>query len=585
MRRWLAVTLIALCFNACKKTSRQVTGPAGPPTWHIEPYAQSPTTNTLLAMWGRSDNVLFAVGTNGTIMTKTQEGWALMASPTSAHLTAIIGVENGDVFGLPNAVDGEMFAVGWQGTILHYHPNPDGDPNTDDGTWQIIAAPEGASLQPVLRPDPACPDFDGDGIPDDGDGDGWAGNAPCAAGNYANCDDNCRTTANGTLRPLVDPTGNGCLQSGVACSYQDRPDLFANDPPQQDTNGNGIGDACEVIGTGTASTQAFAKTLFGVWAQAQGNNVQVLAVGEDGTIISYSGASAAVPVTPTTPPAPPVYPITDAHAWRTETKVAFRYDDDCPASTPAGQACTTSSHLPATCPAECNPEQTQCPCPLVLNQCCDAAASTGVGCVNASCPPAANACNGATGSCLPWCPSCFRHLEESLYAISASGTQVVAVGGHGTVIVNDLGTLSTSPWTTPTATPPSGIICAPPPAFLDPPQKLAAIAGTVGNWTFVGQSGTVVDFSYSPSSCSYSAPAPNGPAGFLSGIHILAQGVFAVGDEGLLVQIPPTGAPVVQIPTGVQSNLYSLWSITNIIGEPEIWIVGGSGAMLRAIYY
>jgi hypothetical protein len=59
----------------------------------------------------------------------------------------------------------------------------------------------------------ACdPDDDNDGVLDDGDGSGTAGDLPCTGGAIANCDDNC---------PLVP------------------------NPAQTDANGNGIGDACE----------------------------------------------------------------------------------------------------------------------------------------------------------------------------------------------------------------------------------------------------------------------------------------------------------------------------------------------------
>jgi hypothetical protein len=55
-------------------------------------------------------------------------------------------------------------------------------------------------------------DTDDDGVPDDGDGNGVAGDNPCPDGQTANCDDNCPFVPN-------------------------------ND--QLDVNANGIGDACE----------------------------------------------------------------------------------------------------------------------------------------------------------------------------------------------------------------------------------------------------------------------------------------------------------------------------------------------------
>ncbi len=54
-------------------------------------------------------------------------------------------------------------------------------------------------------------DTDGDGIPDDGDGSGTAGDNRCTGGNSANCDDNCRLTANsGQQDTDNDGYGNMC---------------------------------------------------------------------------------------------------------------------------------------------------------------------------------------------------------------------------------------------------------------------------------------------------------------------------------------------------------------------------------------
>lgn len=58
------------------------------------------------------------------------------------------------------------------------------------------------------------PDSDGDGILDDGDNSGTAGDAPCTGGNTVNCDDNCVDTANSTQADAdSDGTGDACEQN------------------------------------------------------------------------------------------------------------------------------------------------------------------------------------------------------------------------------------------------------------------------------------------------------------------------------------------------------------------------------------
>ncbi|MBP7148885.1 MAG: thrombospondin type 3 repeat-containing protein [Acidobacteria bacterium] len=55
------------------------------------------------------------------------------------------------------------------------------------------------------------PDQDGDGVPDDGNGDGQRGNAPCTGGATANCDDNCPRTVNTNQADADnDGIGNAC---------------------------------------------------------------------------------------------------------------------------------------------------------------------------------------------------------------------------------------------------------------------------------------------------------------------------------------------------------------------------------------
>jgi len=83
----------------------------------------------------------------------------------------------------------------------------------------------------VVRP----PDADGDCIPDDGNGSGVAGDAPCTGGALEGCDDNCPLAAN---YDQADTDGDGVPDACDACSE------VAN-ASQLDVNADGYGDICD----------------------------------------------------------------------------------------------------------------------------------------------------------------------------------------------------------------------------------------------------------------------------------------------------------------------------------------------------
>lgn len=536
---------------------------SGEPSWHFIPQQQPVPEATFTGIWGNSAHELYVVGWNGVILTNRNKGmWEQMASPVTEHLTAIAGAENGARFGLP-AHRGEMFAVGWYGTLLHYHPNPDDDPATEDGAWSIIAAPGATGLAPVLKPDPMCPDFDGDGTADDGNGDGWIGNANgvdamCAGGNQTSCDDNCRTSANGPERPLRDGAGQtgqdvGCIGPGDAA-----------DPAsaQVDGDGDGVGLVCDDDDLTAREAPRFSATLFGLWARAEGADVTVIAVGENGSLVTYRGPAASEPVVA------PAFPITDARAWLAQEQLPFRYSND-------------TGRLPPSCPAQCNPIKTTCSCPVNAGQCCDPSAGTGAGCGDGSCGPAANACDGGSGVCSALCPDCFRRLDKTLRAVAVEGSTIVAVGARGTIVIGDRDH-PTDVWRAPG--------CPVPPSPLDERPVLAGVRGHGGNFHAVGAAGAVLRSNADTSDCPVQ-PRLGAPQGFLSAVHATGgNSAIAVGDRGLFLIVDGGADPQVrEQQNNIDANLLAIWRtverLANGMDVERFWLVGADGVIVEASYY
>jgi hypothetical protein len=93
------------------------------------------------------------------------------------------------------------------------------------------------------------PDRDGDGVPEDGDGSGAAGDHPCSTGHVAGCDDNCPWTPNpNQIDSDSDGVGDAC--EGIDQDGDGIPDDLDNcpadhNPGQEDNEGDGFGDACD----------------------------------------------------------------------------------------------------------------------------------------------------------------------------------------------------------------------------------------------------------------------------------------------------------------------------------------------------
>lgn len=597
MFRRLVTFVFAAAVLQCNSEPRQVT--ADPtlrdPAWHFVRQTLPVAESTLTSIYGTSTGTLYAVGWGGVILTNRTGTWTRMASPTTANLTAITGVENGAAFDLPGD-QGEMFAVGWHGTVIYYHPNPDDDPETDDGAWQLIAssadpltgelgavAVTPSTFPPLLKPDDQCPDYDGDGRADDGDGDGWIGNVGetqhvCISGGVATCDDNCRETANGDLRPLGDadlngdgiPDGNGCVGPGSTT-------VPGRD--QTDQDGDGIGRDCDPDDLVPADRPRFTSTLFSVWAQSRGNVVNVIAVGEDGGFVNFTGVNAA------TTPTGMQRRVNDRTAWFAQSTLAYRYVDDCDGATPRGQSCD-NDRLPPSCPAQCSPQRSTCSCPPGGGQCCSAAAATGR-------PSIPNACAG--GNCSTYCPTCFRRLTETLRGVSVQGNDVAAVGSSGTIVYGALDNLQ-NPFRMPS--------CATPPAPFDQRPLLAGIQGAGGRFQVVGAAGAIFSLQAS-GNCSIQSRT-GAPQGFLSGVLATSgNSSYVVGDAGLFVAVE--GGTLTPIPTGITQNLFSIWQTASPLSDDEVrqtgrdpadldpneerppvaryWLVGAGGTIVQAAFF
>ncbi|MEM6730045.1 MAG: hypothetical protein AAF658_00730 [Myxococcota bacterium] len=603
MVKRLTFFCVALGFLSCSENTPQAVTPQSDidpenPRWRFEVINHGTGDTTFNDVWTNSRGDAFIAGWFGTIITNRSGTWEVMPTPTTENLTAIMGVNNGNRFRLPDLADGEMFAVGWNGTVLYYHPDPNGDEDPADGEWRLVAGMGESSdpmmppfFAPVTRIDPACPDFDGDGIADDGNGDGWSGNfggatlvcgLPGAPGAGA-CDDNCRSTPNGTLRPLRDTNAvgidGGCLGPG---------DMPVPGESQLDRDNDGIGLVCDDDDESPAAQDLFLSTLFDLHVEVDDDALTVVAVGEAGSILSFLGDSNSAAVRGTADPTQ-TFGLEDPRAWTAQTGLAFRFstDDDCDGDgidqRLADGGC--GGRLYPSCPAQCNPRKSTCDCLPADGQCCDATASTGVGCTAGvdTCAPAINAC-ADTGLCTTLCPDCFRRLDDTLRSVAVSNGTVVAVGASGTIVTLDVATVMLDNPLAGTWTAPS---CATPDPPLDENPLLTAVGANNGAFVTAGAAGALFNLDLANENCP-AGTIDGVPPGFISAIEVLGGGRrFAVGDQGLFVQLG--GGAVDIIPTQIRENFLGLTRsrFDDEEGEPveRFWLVGATGRVVRAGFF
>lgn len=126
-----ALLALLAAAQACATDTRELdagTGEAdaGPrPIWVHEPGV--PTREDLFAIWGRSAQDIFAVGWNGTILHYDGTSWIRETTTATVPLTDVHGLLRA---GEAPAPGDPVFAVGWGGTVLS---------RGEDGTWSPLS--------------------------------------------------------------------------------------------------------------------------------------------------------------------------------------------------------------------------------------------------------------------------------------------------------------------------------------------------------------------------------------------------------------------------------------------------------------
>jgi hypothetical protein len=174
------------------------------------------------------------------------------------------------------------------------------------------------------------------------------------------------------------------------------------------------------------------------------------------------------------------------------------------------------------------------------------------------------------------CPDCFRRLDHTLRAVTATDAELVAVGARGTLLIGRRDAPE-EVFGAPTCTP------LPPPLDAGPLLTAASAAG--GRVFAVGAAGTVLRW---PSDGGCAIESLRGaPQGFLAAVHATsAEHAFAVGDRGLLVRVVPGRAPPVEtIDTGIPESLLAVTVGRDVDGREVLWLVGASGAVFTGRFF
>ncbi len=159
-------------------------------------------------------------------------------------------------------------------------------------------------------------DSDGDGIPDDGDTSGIAGDHSCLSGQLTNCDDNCINIPNGpVLGACLNNTAMNCTSSAQCATG-------ICEQAQLDTDGDTAGDVCDLDPFSSCTINAPASNCPGLiscsltgaaWASTtknEGSNVNLAVYGNsncNGLNFQFVVTDTGDPTVPTVSPQPATF--------------------------------------------------------------------------------------------------------------------------------------------------------------------------------------------------------------------------------------------------------------------------------------
>lgn len=178
---------------------------------------------------GRTSTQAVVDHTYPTVPDEYQADWAAGLTVTltvTNPLTAATATEDAIIIILPGDQDGDGIAD--DADNCPGVANPD-QANADGDSFGDACDPCPGVFTPLIY------DADSDGILEDGDCSGVAGDYPCTGGNTVGCDDNCPDFYNPSQ---IDTDGDG-----VADACDNCPSL--PNPTQLDTDGDGVGDLCD----------------------------------------------------------------------------------------------------------------------------------------------------------------------------------------------------------------------------------------------------------------------------------------------------------------------------------------------------